>query len=344
MGLPTNADVTKESAAIPIEVLPLPEARKPSNFSGGVGDFTVTAQVDNNRVKTGQPITLKVRIDGKGNAKVMDFPKLDLGPNVQVYEPKINMKFFTNGRSFKEFETILVARAAGDLKIPPLSFWYFNPQTKSYVEAKTSEIDLKVDVGDGPQTLAAQKMDAPPVTKTPEIRPPQLPDLVLSPTVSSTVSARQQIFLWSAMFLLTVMGLWGYGWRLMRAKVQSEDLRQKMNRRLHTIDGALDGGRWREVGVQSTELISFMLGEVAGLGGASFDFDKLIEKAPPSFKRDLAGPLQAVMQKLAVVAYAPDEVVGALREKQNLRKLVTEVRELLVRAAEYDFTDVGRSK
>ncbi|MGH7452458.1 MAG: BatD family protein, partial [bacterium] len=42
-----------------IEVLPLPEAGKPANFSGAVGNFSITASVDRAQVKTNEAITLK---------------------------------------------------------------------------------------------------------------------------------------------------------------------------------------------------------------------------------------------------------------------------------------------
>ena len=344
LGMPSSAEVVKESEAIPIEVLPLPEANKPANFSGGVGEFTVSGQIDNPHVKAGQPVTLKVRIDGKGNAKVIDFPKLDLGSNVQVYDPKINMKFFANGRSFKEFETLIVSRAPGELKIPAISFWFFNPETKNYVEGRTTELTVQVDPSDGTNSITAQKLESPTIAKAAEPKAATLPDLVFASERPASLSTQQQLGAWAALFLLTILSLWGYGWKLFRSKEKREDLRQKIDRRLKEIESSLDAGRWREVGVHATELISFMLGEIAGLGGASFEFDKLIDKAPPSFKRELAGPLNVLMQKLAVVAYAPDAVVGALREKPNLKKLLSETRQLLGRAAEYDFSVASENK
>jgi BatD DUF11 like domain len=336
MGMPSNQDMVKESETIPIEVLPLPEAGKPAAFSGGVGEFSAVAQVDSPHVKAGQPVTLKVRIDGRGNAKVIDFPKLDLGANIQVYDPKINMKFFPNGKSYKEFETLIVARAPGELKIPSISFSYFNPELKTYAEAKTSEITVQVDPGDGNNTIAPQKLEAPTITKTND-EPRSLPDLVLAPSETSTVSMAKQLGLWSALFLFTILALIGYAYRIFGAGQKRQNLRERLDARLRDIEGSMSRGEWRKVGVQASELITSVLGDIAGLGGASFEFSKLVEKAPPSFKRELAPPLDALMQRLAVVAYAPEAVVGGLKEKSNLQKLLDETRQLLIKAAEYDF-------
>jgi hypothetical protein len=124
-GQPLDQQVTKESPEINIEVMPLPEAGKPASFTGGVGEFTVSAQTDVATVKANNPITFKVRIEGRGNAKAIEFPPVTWPQGVTPYETKSEMKFFPNGRSFKQFETLLVPRAPGEIIIPSVSFGFF---------------------------------------------------------------------------------------------------------------------------------------------------------------------------------------------------------------------------
>ena len=61
-----------------VEVEPLPT--KPANFSGGVGKFNISAQVDNKDIKAGEPLNFRVVIGGYGKVKhikqqVVKFPK-----------------------------------------------------------------------------------------------------------------------------------------------------------------------------------------------------------------------------------------------------------------------------
>ncbi len=92
------------------------------------------------------------------------------------------------------------------------------------------------------------------------------------------------------------------------------------------------------MGVDSTNLVYSVLAEIAGLGGASFEFDKLVEKAPPSFKRSLAPQIKILMSKLEVVGFAPESVVGKWKEKKELKSLVAETEKILSEATKYDFT------
>ena len=59
-----------------IQVDPLPQ--KPEGFSGGVGQFSISASVDKNTVKAGNPVKVRVVIGGNGNLKLIIQPELSL--------------------------------------------------------------------------------------------------------------------------------------------------------------------------------------------------------------------------------------------------------------------------
>ncbi len=344
MGLPQTMSVDEQSGEIPIEVMPLPEAGKPANFAGAVGEFTASAAVDNPHTKVGQPVTLTVRLEGQGNAKLADLPKLDLGPNVQVFDPKINMKFYPNGRSYKEFQTLLVPRQAGEFKIPEFNFWFFNPARKTYYETKTDEISLQVDPGDGTPNnmpaIVAPTLAANPALATSGPAAPVMPDILLAPEKSGVrLSSAMVAGLWSTLWGVTVLALGGLTWRELRDDDQEESLREKINRRMKAVEAAATNANHRQVGRVATETIHQVLGEIAGLGGASLEFEKMAEQAPPSFKREIVPQLRKLLARLEVAAYAPEGMIGELKEKAELKKLVVETKRILHLAAQYDFSD-----
>lgn len=55
---------------IDIQVDPLP--KRPVDFSGGVGHFTISAQLNHKTVKEGEPLTLRVVVGGIGNLKLIN--------------------------------------------------------------------------------------------------------------------------------------------------------------------------------------------------------------------------------------------------------------------------------
>ena len=64
-------EVKKQIVApsIDIQVDPLPQ--RPANFSGGVGKFTISAQLDKTEAKANDPISLRVIVSGVGNLKLI---------------------------------------------------------------------------------------------------------------------------------------------------------------------------------------------------------------------------------------------------------------------------------
>ncbi len=137
---------------VEIEVLPLPEAGKPANFSGAVGNFSITASVDRAQVKTNEAITLKVSARGAGNIKVLPQPQIELPADFEVYDPKVSEKIdYSNDQisGSKTWEFVIVPRFQGNQEIKPIALSYFDPRAKAYRVASTAPISLTVEKGAG---------------------------------------------------------------------------------------------------------------------------------------------------------------------------------------------------
>ncbi len=137
-----------QSKPLTINILPLPEAGKPADFSGLIGNFSISSFVDKTNVKTNDAITLKIEIAGKGNIKMIPEPKLDLPSDFEQYPPKISQKINRNAQGLtgsKTFEYVLVPRHPGEQVIKPISFSYFDVTTKSYRTIRTNEIRIHVE-------------------------------------------------------------------------------------------------------------------------------------------------------------------------------------------------------
>lgn len=137
-----------------INVKALPE-NQPGNFNGAVGNLNFEAWIDKANVKTGEPISLKVKIGGRGNLKLIEPLDIKFPPDFEVYDPKTadNVNVSASGVSGnKIFEYIIIPKHAGNYKIPAISFSYFDLKKQKYVTLSSKDFNIKVAQGKGGKT------------------------------------------------------------------------------------------------------------------------------------------------------------------------------------------------
>jgi len=144
MGLRNWTQGTTQSDGQKVEVLPLPQVGKPEKFSGLVGQFTTTTVIDRTEVTAGQPITVVVKVEGRGNLSSLKTLEFDWPKGFEKYETKVQQKTSKDGLSQKIFETLVIPRRSGEFAVPAVKFNYFNPETASYAQGETEPLVLKV--------------------------------------------------------------------------------------------------------------------------------------------------------------------------------------------------------
>ena len=135
------------SEPVTIHVKELPAAGCPSDFSGAVGNFVIESQIDTLQTVQNQALTLRYTISGSGNINAIRLPSLNLPATVEVFEPKVDRKVNNQGKSIRgtvTFEYVLIPRSSGTLRIPALSFSYFDPAGARY--RKVTASGYRVDV------------------------------------------------------------------------------------------------------------------------------------------------------------------------------------------------------
>lgn len=143
-------EVKKElkAPAVNIQVLPLPA--KPAGYSGGVGHFTVSASLDKQTVKAGDPVNVRFVVNGTGNMKLLKQPELNLPKDFDKYDAKITdkTKLTANGVTGSMiYDILVVPRNMGEYVIPSISFIYFDTQSNSYKTLTTKPLPLTVEKG-----------------------------------------------------------------------------------------------------------------------------------------------------------------------------------------------------
>ncbi len=134
-----------------IVVLPLPEKGKPAGFSGIVAhDLKLKLDLDKQVVQVGEPINLKLELEGEGNMKTAAAPELPDLPDFKVYQSGSSSDVFkknyvVSGR--KKYEYVLVPKAAGPKTLKSIRLSYFDPVEGRYALARTRSARLDVKPG-----------------------------------------------------------------------------------------------------------------------------------------------------------------------------------------------------
>ena len=150
----SNVIEIKKSIATPkiaINVSPLP-AGKPADFSGGVGEFTVSSSINSKELKTNDAITIKLVISGTGNLKLISNPEIKFPEDFEVYDPKVDNQVRLTREGLtgnRVIEYLAIPRHVGTYKIPGVSFSYFDIRSKSYKTLKTEEYVVNIEKGAG---------------------------------------------------------------------------------------------------------------------------------------------------------------------------------------------------
>ncbi len=145
-----NFKKTIKSDPVTINIKPLP-ANKPKYFSGAVGDFQISANIDKKNVVANNAIHLDVNISGTGNISLIDKPHIDFPPDFEVYDPEISVstKNTDNGtRGKKTFEYLIIPRHRGKYRIPPIVFHYFDPEQEQYKSLNSNAYTVQVKAGE----------------------------------------------------------------------------------------------------------------------------------------------------------------------------------------------------
>ncbi len=131
-----------KTETIKITILPLPNQGKPQDFSGAIGDYQFIFSANPKKVKTGDPVTLKMDINGKGNFNTVLVPKLDSTEGFKVYEAQVKTE-----ENRKTFSQVLIPETDQISQTPKAIFSYFDPRDREYKTITQGPVQIQVEKG-----------------------------------------------------------------------------------------------------------------------------------------------------------------------------------------------------
>ncbi|WP_321415495.1 BatD family protein [uncultured Desulfobacter sp.] len=139
------------SNPVELTVSSLPQYSGNQPFSGLVGNFSISSELDKNTVKTGESVTLTVMIKGTGNVMDAAMPALNLDTGkFKVYTdtPVQDVQVTELGfEGYKVFKQALVASVPGKEVIPGLYLVFFDTDSKTYKTVTTTPLTLDIQPG-----------------------------------------------------------------------------------------------------------------------------------------------------------------------------------------------------
>ncbi len=168
--------VKVKAEPVELTVKPLPAAGKPRDFSGAVGNFQFSGEGRPSQVKVGDPVTMKLRVTGRGNFDRVEAPALKDDRGWRSYPPSGTFQKDASDEigmsGTKTFETAVVPEEK-KTQMPVFTFSYFDPEVEKYVTLASEPAPLKTDGGKpaapAPAPVAPDAADA--TKPAPDIAP-----------------------------------------------------------------------------------------------------------------------------------------------------------------------------
>ena len=146
---PIQLNVTPNDLVIDVKALPTPQ---PADFSGGVGQFSISSSLPSASLKTNQPASIIYEVKGSGNLKYVKLPDLNsLYPKqLEGFSPTTEVNAAAKGMSVSgsvKFDYSFTPLEMGQYQIPEVSLVYFDPSSGKYERSVAKGYTVEVDKG-----------------------------------------------------------------------------------------------------------------------------------------------------------------------------------------------------
>lgn len=137
---PVELNLTPNDLIVDVRELPSPI---PSDFSGGVGKFSIKSKLPDRNIRTNAASNIIYTVSGTGNLKYLKLPELKniFPPCLETFTPEAEADTKVEGSNVAGkvvFTCSFMPVETGSISIPELKFVYFNPETGNY-ETATAE-------------------------------------------------------------------------------------------------------------------------------------------------------------------------------------------------------------
>jgi hypothetical protein len=148
------------SNLVELNVKPLPEAGRPVDFGGAVGQFDMSVRASPMKLNAGDPISIDLEITGTGNFESLEFPEITAPDGWRFYPEREVAKVVSDGVTGGRlaFSRVIVPLKE-HTEIPPFELSFFDPEQEKYVTLKSLAIPIEVAPDSGLPAEAREPAD-----------------------------------------------------------------------------------------------------------------------------------------------------------------------------------------
>jgi len=310
-----------------LQCLPLPSRNVPPGFNGAVGNYTMTVTAGPTNLMAGDPITLRVRIAGRGALDGLVLPEQPEWRNFKVFAPTAKPLESTDPFGLdgaRTFEQIVVPQSPDIKEMPQFSFSFFDPDAGTYRTLTQPAMPLMVRPGGAvaaPTYVGAGRpaQDAPPPAQ----------DIVhIKPRLGAIAQAGPPLA-WRPWFILlqtvpVLAWVWALAWRKQADRFATNPRLRRRRQLKQIIDRGLAEMRRLAAANQSDpffatlfRLLQEQLGERLDLPASAITEAVIDEHLRPrGVPESVLGRVHELFQTCNLARYAP------VKSSQELAALI----------------------
>jgi len=171
--LSPQQQITIRGEPVDMTVKPLPAAGQPPSFAGAIGTFSLASTAKPTMVEAGDPLTLTVKITGRGDFDRVTMPLIPDPDGWKTYPPsgKFEADDDVGISGAKTFQMAVIPESK-KTQSPSLAWSYFDPIKEQYITLTDKGVPIKVE---GETEAAASPAIA--QRTSPQTSAPSLPSL-----------------------------------------------------------------------------------------------------------------------------------------------------------------------
>lgn len=142
----------RNSNPLVFNVKPLPAGANAGFSATQVGQWKLSLETDRDAVPLGDPLTIRVVLEGSGNLNNVRPPKPVFPEGLKAYEPTPKDEPATKAQRLggkRVLEYLVKPERTGSFVIPGLEFQYFDPEKGIFETTRTAALTVKVGSGAG---------------------------------------------------------------------------------------------------------------------------------------------------------------------------------------------------
>lgn len=316
-----------------VNVLPLPREKVPADFNGAVGTFAMNVTAGPTNVATGDPITVRIQLTGRGVLDTLTLPEQAAWRDFKTFPPtsKVESTDPLGVQGSKTFEQVILPQSTDIKQLPPVTFSYFDAEQKVYRTLTQPAIPLTVRPGGSAPTPTVVASSRPS-----QDNPPPTQDIV---PIKERAGALAQIAppLLRQPWFVAVQGIpllafvSALIWRK-RTEALANNPRLRRQRQVAQIvrDGLMElrqqaaANQSEEFFATLVKLLQEQLGERLDLPASAIT-ESVVEEnlRPRGIAETTLAPLREIFQTCNFVRYAP------IKSSQELAALIPKVESVL---------------